>query len=273
MNEKCKTKYPLMMVHGAGFRDRKYLGYWGRIPKALENEGAAVSYGNQESFSRIEQNAVILQQNIAKLICEAKVEKINVIAHSKGGLEMRYLISSLGMSEQIASLTMISTPNRGSKTMSLLWKLPDVLFKIVAWFANLFFRLLGDNNPDFYFACKQFTQEYIKDFNEKNPDVEGVYYQSYATVMKNSFSDLLLFFPHWVVRMIEGENDGLVTPRSAKWANFKGICRGASNRGISHADAVDLRRRCFTKKGKADGISDIKDVYIKMVSELKQMGF
>ena len=32
-------KYPILMVHGMGFRDRKYLNYWGRIPGTLEKAG------------------------------------------------------------------------------------------------------------------------------------------------------------------------------------------------------------------------------------------
>jgi len=29
---KCQTKYPIVLIHGAGFRDRKLLNYWGRSP-------------------------------------------------------------------------------------------------------------------------------------------------------------------------------------------------------------------------------------------------
>lgn len=42
----CKTKYPLVLVHGVGFRDLKYINYWGRIPKELIRNGALIYYGN-----------------------------------------------------------------------------------------------------------------------------------------------------------------------------------------------------------------------------------
>ncbi|MBY6921890.1 triacylglycerol lipase, partial [Clostridium botulinum] len=45
----CKTKYPIVLVHGVGFRDLKYINYWGRIPKELIRNGATVYYGNQEA--------------------------------------------------------------------------------------------------------------------------------------------------------------------------------------------------------------------------------
>ena len=93
----CKTKYPIMLVHGTGFRDRKHLNYWGRIPKALTEQGATVFYGQQDSWGSIEHNAGVLKDNLNKYIMETNIEKVNVIAHSKGGIEARYLISSLGM--------------------------------------------------------------------------------------------------------------------------------------------------------------------------------
>ena len=34
-SEVCKTKYPLLMVHGVFFRDFRCLNYWGRIPREL----------------------------------------------------------------------------------------------------------------------------------------------------------------------------------------------------------------------------------------------
>ena len=27
----CSTRYPILLVHGAGFRDRRFPRYWGRI--------------------------------------------------------------------------------------------------------------------------------------------------------------------------------------------------------------------------------------------------
>ena len=32
-NQICSTRYPLLMVHGVGFRDFHYFNYWGRIPR------------------------------------------------------------------------------------------------------------------------------------------------------------------------------------------------------------------------------------------------
>ncbi|MCL1974989.1 MAG: hypothetical protein FWG61_02345 [Firmicutes bacterium] len=261
-----------MLIHGAGFRDNKYLNYWGRIPKTLEKHGATLYYGHQDSWGNIKYNASVLKDNLTKILSETNCERVNIIAHSKGGLDARYMISSLGMADKIASLTTIATPHHGSRTIDLLYKLPKWLYKITAFFTNSFFRMLGDKKPDFYAASRQFSTVNMKTFNEQNPDMPPVYYQSYATVMKNPFSDIFLFWTNLFIWLIEGENDGLVTPESATFTNFKGILRGTTRRGISHADAIDMRRKNFTKKASVNGIADIRDVYIDIVSGLKQMG-
>ncbi len=273
ISDKCKTKYPVVLIHGAGFRDRKHLNYWGRIPKVLEKNGCKLYYGHQDSWATVEHNATVVKKRIEQIIAQTGADKVNLIAHSKGGLESRYLISSFGMSDKIASLTTIATPHHGSKTMDIILKLPKVLLRLVAVFANLWFRMLGDTKPDFYKVCGQFTTNYAEQFNLNNPDETGVYYQSYAAVMNNSFSDMFLFIPHFVVKLIEGENDGLVTPKSAAWTNFRGVLKGTTNRGISHADEVDIRRMRLSRKESSGRIHDICDVYCHITQELKLLGY
>ena len=90
--------------------------------------------------------------------------------------------------------------------------------------------------------------------------------------MKNVFSDIIMFVPYSAVYLCEGANDGLLTPESARWGDFRGVVRTNSNRGISHCDEVDLRRRRFTKKN-GDGVSDILDVYGEILESLKSKGF
>jgi triacylglycerol lipase len=112
----------------------------------------------------------------------------------------------------------------------------------------------------------------MKTFNKQNPDAPSIYYQSYAAVMKNPFSDLFLFWPNLVVSVLEGRNDGLLTPESAAWTNFRGVWHGATRRGISHADEVDMRRMNFSNKTHKKGITDMREIYIGIVSELKERG-
>ncbi|MFP3155212.1 hypothetical protein LQZ18_12470 [Lachnospiraceae bacterium ZAX-1] len=268
-----KLKYPIVLIHGTGFRDRKHLNYWGRIPKVLSMNGAKIYYGGQDSWGTIEWNAEILKVNIVAILDKTGCDKVNLIAHSKGGLEARMLISSLKMSERIASLTTIATPHGGSKTIDLLLRLPKPLLKIAAFFTNLCFKIAGDKKPDFYGTIHEFGTVYMKKFNKDNPDAPHVYYQSYAAVMKNPFSDIFLFFTNLIINFIDGENDGLVTPDSATWTNFKGTLRSVGRCGISHADEVDLRRMRFSKHTEDGKVSDITDVYLKIYMDLAELGF
>ena len=55
--------------------------------------------------------------------------------------------SSLGMGDTIASLTTISTPHNGSKTIDLVMKLPRFLIRFGCFCTDCWFRLLGDKKP------------------------------------------------------------------------------------------------------------------------------
>ena len=53
----------------------------------------------------MENNAAYLQREIMEICRETGAEKVNIIAHSKGGLDCRYLISGLCMAFYVSSLT------------------------------------------------------------------------------------------------------------------------------------------------------------------------
>ena len=262
----CKTKYPLVLVHGVGFRDLKYINYWGRIPKELIRNGATVYYGNQEAWGTVEYNAQDIKNKILDIVKLTGCKKVNIIAHSKGGLDARYMVSKFEMGDYVASLTMVSSPHRGCKFVDVVSNIPDKLYKGIARLFDKYYRVLGDKNPDFYTASRQFSTYHSKKFNEEVKNVDGVYYQSYATVVKNMFSDYVVTIPYILVKLTEGENDGLVSINSAKWGEFKGVLRNNHSRGISHGDIIDLRREDY--KG-----FDVIEKYVEVVSELKDKGY
>lgn len=265
-------KFPILFVHGMGFHDNKYISYWGRIPKVFEKKGVPVYFGYQDSNADIETNGLHIANKIDEIIKETGAEKINIIAHSKGGLDCRYAISALGRGDKVASLTTISTPHNGSKTVDLLMKLPDSLVRFAGSCTDFVFRILGDKNPNSYKVFHSFTTKEAKIFNEKYKNNENVFYQSYAFVMKNAFSDIFLFVPHIVISIVEGKNDGLLTPESAKWGEFKGVYMGVGRRGISHCDEVDMRRRAFSKS-KGNGVSDILEIYEEIYVKLSELNY
>lgn len=272
---RCQTKYPILMVHGMGFHDHAHLDYWGRIPGKLRENGARIFYGNQDSHGSVKGNACFLYKRLGEILAETGAEKVNIIAHSKGGLDCRCLITHLDHGEHTASLTTISTPHRGSRTADLLLRLPDGLVRLAAWFCDRWYGLLGDQAPDSYQVFHSLTTKEMQRFNEETPDAEGVFYRSCAFVMKYPWSDLLMWLPCLAVRLIEGPSDGLVTPESAAWGSFRGVYTGSGHRGISHCDEVDLRRRRLSRRPcrEPGQVSDITEFYCELVEELKAMGF
>ena len=132
-NDICGTRYPLLMVHGVFFRDFRYFNYWGRIPKELKKNGAEIYLGEQQSAASVQDSAAELAEKIGSIISETGCGKVNIIAHSKGGLDARYAVSRLGMDKYVASLTTVNTPHRGCIFAdSLLQKAPDKLLRSIA---------------------------------------------------------------------------------------------------------------------------------------------
>lgn len=271
-------KYPIILAHGMGFRDDKKFGYWGRIADVLRNAGCIVELGNQESCADVETNGRILCNSIDRLLEKTGAKKVNIIAHSKGGLDSRYAISSLGYSHKVASLTTLATPHNGSETIDKLLKFPDFFVRTVSFFGDLWCLFLGDKTPNTYKTIHSFRTELAREFNEQNPNIDGVYYQSYAFVMRKCFADFFLWIPYLVVSKIEGDNDGLLPPKAVMWGNFKGTYKGNGNRGISHLDEIDFRRRPFRRKHNNDckdsySISDITELYLDIARDLQKRGF
>ncbi len=268
----CGTRYPVVLIHGAGFRDLRWPVYWGRIPGMLEQHGARIFYGLQDCWGSIETNAGQIAARIDEILGQTGAQKVNIIAHSKGGLDARRAASGFGCGEKIASITTVATPHHGSKTIDRLMKLPRSAWSIAAFAVDNWIRIVGDQKPDFLKLCEDFTTARMAVFNEENPDVPGIYYQSFACVMSHPFSDLNLSTANFVLNRLEGPNDGLVSVESAKWGEHFGILRSNAFRGVSHLDAIDFRRRPLTEKH-GPHIGDICEFYVGLLEALKAKGY
>lgn len=266
-NEICKTKYPIIMVHGIFFRDWQLFNYWGRIPATLIRNGAIINYGKQQSSGSVARSAEEIRKTILKVINETGAEKVNLIAHSKGGLDSRYAISRLGMDKYVATLTTINTPHKGCDMVDdLLKKLPSAVVRFIAGRYNGIFSKLGDENPDFMSGVNDLSAVRAKKYDDEMPDSPGVSYRSVMTVMGSASSaGFPLNIGYKMIKKLNGENDGLVAESSAKHGRHR-IIRPTSKRGISHGDVIDLNRENITG-------FDVREFYVDLVSELRREGF
>ena len=267
-------KYPVLFIHGISFRDMKHVCYWGRIPSALRREGIDVYFGEQDSNGTVEDNSEFLYNRILKLCEENNIERFNIIAHSKGGLDIRYLLCHYDIADRVASLTTICTPHNGSYSVDrLMMKMHGFLYAY-AKFSDAWLRICGDKKPNAFEVYKSFTTSAAAEFNRNNPDVPGVYYQSYAFTCSSPVSDLVFLITQPYVNKHEGPNDGLLTPANAKWGDFRGVYCGKGWRGVSHCDVVDMTRLPLARGGnEGNKISDIPAFYVDLVKDLASKGF
>jgi triacylglycerol lipase len=264
-NEQCglPPKYPIVLVHGIIAHDRpSVMKYWGKIPETLRKTGVGVFFGNTDSWGDIKSNAKLLKATIDNVLDETKSEKVNIIAHSKGGLDSRYFIWKYNYGDKIASLTTISTPHHGAELSDLIYRQRFIHSRIAKRALKLFGKLYGDKNPALFRLNYQLTTKYMKIFNgEVLPD-DRVYYQSIYSVMKNAFDDLLFFHTYGYIKRVCGDNDGFVSECSAKWGNNIIKIEG----GISHAEILDYNMR------RISGVN-IPDIYKEIVNGLSKRGF
>lgn len=264
----CETKYPLLLVHGVFFRDFRFFNYWGRIPFSLKRNGAAIYYGCQQSAASVAECGQELADRIRSIIRETGCEKVNIIAHSKGGLDSRFAISACGAAPYVASLTTVSTPHRGCIFADyLLDKIPVKVQKSVARKYNAALKKCGDANPDFLSAVQDLTASACERRNRELPNQPGIFYQSVGSRMNCASSGrfpLNMAYP--LVKYFDGANDGLVSVESAVFGEHFTLLTTQEGRGISHADVIDLNRENIPG-------FDVREFYVNLVKDLKEKGF
>ncbi len=263
----CRTKYPILLVHGVFFRDSNYFNYWGRIPKELERNGAKIFYGNHQSAASVADCGKELAERIQEIVRTTGCEKVNIIAHSKGGLDCRYAVAMSDVTPYVASLTTINTPHRGCEFADyLLGKIPQKQKEMVAKTYNATLRKFGDSHPDFLAAVYELTAESCRKRNELLKDVEGIFYQSIGSKLNVASNGRFpLNFSYQLVNYFDGKNDGLVGEQSFPWGERYQFLSVRGKRGISHGDMIDLNRENFAE-------FDVREFYVQLVHDLKQKG-
>lgn len=264
----CATRYPILLVHGVFFRDSRLFNYWGRIPAELKKNGARIFYGEHDSARPVAESAAELADRIEWILKKTGAEKLNVIAHSKGGLDMRYALAQLGVAPCVASLTTVNTPHNGCIFANeLLKKVPKRVADLLASTYDSIAEKAGDEAPQFMAAVQDLTDEACAARNKEMPALpDGVFCQSVGSrLKKGTAARFPLNLSYHIVKKYDGPNDGLVATTSFAWGEKYTFLESAGKRGISHGDMVDLNRENF--RG-----FDVREFYVQLVSDLRERG-
>jgi triacylglycerol lipase len=176
--------YPVILHHGfAG--GHSFIFAWTGVAEALSADGHVVGETMVPPFDGISVRAIGLKRAIDDMLGATGAEKVNIIAHSMGGLDARYLVSTLGYGDRIASITTISTPHQGTNVA-------DFALSIVPGFADpavdSLFELFGNaisdhaDSTEVRSALTDLSEAASTAFNAANPDDGRVFYQSWAGV-------------------------------------------------------------------------------------------
>ena len=110
-----QTHHPIVLLHGmAGFIQWGPFEYFAGVPQALRDDGHEVFLCNVSPYQPIPVRAKQCGKQIDGFLDDSGHKHVHLIGHSHGGLDGRYMISSLGFGDRIASLTTITSPHRGS---------------------------------------------------------------------------------------------------------------------------------------------------------------
>lgn len=149
----AKTKYPIVLEHGmVGFNTLGGLiQYWNGIPENLRAQGAEVFVTQvsplNSSVTRGE--SLIVQLDEIRAIKGNSQLKFNLVGHSQGGLDIRYVAAV--RPDLVASLTTVGSPHLGSDLINFDLPsgqlIPTPASNAISGFVSYVWSLLG-GSPD-----------------------------------------------------------------------------------------------------------------------------
>jgi len=239
--EHIELKHPVLLCHGYGAIASLVK------PSPLYDVAMFLRAHNIQAFApnivpyaTIEIRAENWVRVIDRLFKQLSGQKLNIVAHSMAGLDIRYALSKMDVAGHVASFTTISTPHRGTSLAELSLKTPDAIKEKMAdlldWMGN---RVYPGTKSDSVGSAEQLTREYvIQEFNPNVPNVESIPYYSFSSAVgkgtKHPIKVIGRYQNNYIFQQ-EGLNDGMVSVESSKWGtHFK-------TANISHLEQMNLR--------------------------------
>jgi triacylglycerol lipase len=201
-----RLRHPVVLAHGMlGFDEVSVAGrrhrYFRKITDSLR------SLGTQFHTPRVPATAPVSvrAEQLRALVDQLPGERVNVIAHSMGGLDARYAISKLGLADRVASLVTIGTPHFGTPLADLgAGLVPGTVSRALSRVVDV--RALHD-----------LTTDALDRFNRDVTDAPAVAYCSVVARSAFSQTNPLLWPSHAFLTARSGANDGIVPADSQGW--------------------------------------------------------
>lgn len=190
------TRYPVLLVNGID--TSPLFRYSDRIVRTMtERGGHSVHLATLSPYETRERRAPELWKRIEEVRRQTGAAKVNLVCHSMGGLDCRYVASPAGLridlgldaddtASAIASITTIATAHRGTRVADVLLDLvPDgergrVLESFASLAGDVFSGRDLDTNLRLRASLMALTTSDTLRFNDAIEDAPGVYYQSWA---------------------------------------------------------------------------------------------
>jgi triacylglycerol lipase len=217
ITDPLQLKYPIVLIHGLGARSTYGpVEYFYGLSKLLTDARNYVFTANLTPWNTVDFRARQLKEQVETAI---PIGKVNLVGHSMGGLDARYLASRLGFSERVASITTIGTPHRGTSVGDLAVSMvPAAAFTA----ADQILQQMDSSSS----ALKQITRSYCNGpLAVEAADMPGIaYYSATSVIASPAMTNALPLFwiPHRILKSLEGDNDGFVSVTSAQWGDH--IC-------------------------------------------------
>ncbi len=200
---------PVVLVHGLFGFDRigvpgARFDYFRGIAKHLGRLGCHAHAVRLPPIGSVPARAA----KLVELVRALPHDRIDLIAHSLGGLDARYALSKLGLAERVRSLVTIGTPHRGSPIADLVLSAP------FGW-AHRLLKTIGMPLE----AVDWLSTSALEKFNAEITDHPDVRYACVVGGMHrdDSVIPLPLIPAHAYLRRTSGVNDGLVPVTSQYW--------------------------------------------------------
>lgn len=115
-----QTKYPIVLCHGMAGFDSLFgvVDYFHGIESALTSGGAKVYVTQVPAFNSTEARGEALLKQIEDIVAISGKGKVNLIGHSHGGLDVRYVATV--RPDLVASVTSVGSPHGGADLADML---------------------------------------------------------------------------------------------------------------------------------------------------------